>query len=196
MATNITNLAPTSPTIPVRADPSITRVLNWALSGADTHGAITVLLPGKELDPGERRQIEARLSTLSRSLAHRDNQEIAKAVAKLMASYSSARGSPDEARSSVAAYVAVLADLPPWAVSEACQAWARGGYGATASAFAPSAAQLHEAADAIVRNYKREADDIERVLSARLQPITQNERERVISGFKKLRADLVMPKPL
>jgi len=177
--------------MPAYPPPALTRLVMATLSGAETHGAITVLLPGKELDAGERSQIEGRLSTLRRSLAHRDNQPIAKALAKLMASYSSARGSDDDARSTIAAYVAVLGDLPPWAVEEACQAWVRGGYGATASAFVPSAAQLRDAASHIYAKFKNEADDLERVLSARMTPITDAERRRVSTGFDRLRADLI-----
>lgn len=178
------------PGIPAKADPGMVRMTQWALSGAQTHGAITVLLPGKEIAPGERQKAEARLSTLRRSLDHRDNQELAKAVARLMASYASSRGSDDEARATVTAYVAVLADLPPWAVSEAAQAWARGGYGATTSAFAPSAAELHKAAAYIVRSFSREAEGLERVLTARVEPITAEERARVSAGFDKLKTDL------
>lgn len=196
MATNITKLAAAGPQMPANAPPELIRTVQIVLSGAETHGAITVLLPGKELDAEERRQIAGRLSTLRRSLDHRDNQELAKAIAKLMATYSSARGSADEARSLVTAYVSALADLPPWSVSEACQAWVRGGYGATASAFAPSAAELHKAAAFIVAKFKREAEDMERALSARTTPITAEERTRVIDGFAKLRAELVMPKPI
>jgi hypothetical protein len=191
MATNITKMEPAGPAMPAYPPPALTRLVMATLSGAETHGAITVLLPGKELDAGERSQIEGRLSTLRRSLEHRDNQQIAKAVARLMASYSSARGSDDEARSTLTAYTSVLADLPPWGVSEACQAWVRGGYGATASAFVPSAAQLREAASMIYSKFKREADDLERVLSARLTPITDAERQRVSSGFDQLKADLI-----
>lgn len=194
MATNVTKIEPTGPTMPASPPPALTRVVQVALNGAETRGAITVLLPGKELDASEKRQVEGRLSTLRRSLDHRDNGEVAKSVAKLMASYSSARGNADEARSTIAAYVSVLAGLPPWAVAEACQAWARGGYGATASAFAPSGAQLHEAAFGIFEKFRREADDLERLLSARTTPISAEERARVAEKFDKLRAELTMPK--
>ncbi len=182
------------PTMPTRADPVLVRLVQTTLSGADMSGTVPVLLAGKELEDSERRQIEGRFSTLNRYLQARDSQEIAKAVAKLLASYSSMRGSKDEARETVGAYVAVLSDLPPWAVSEACVAWARGGYGATASAFSPSAAQLHEAAERIVKHYKNEANQLELVLSARITPISPDERERVIDGWERLKAELRKPK--
>lgn len=195
MAQNITNLKTAGPQMPANAPPALVRTVQIALSGAEEHGAITVLLPGKELHGDERRQAEGRLLTLRRSLDHRDNNELAKAVMKLLSAYTSARGNADEARSTVASYAAVLSDLPPWAVAEACQAWVRGGYGATASAFAPSAPELHRAAVFIFAKFKREADDLERVLSARTTPITAEERSRVVDGFAKLRAELVMPVP-
>ncbi len=188
--TNIAKIEPTAPIMPARADPGMVRLVQATLSGADMGGTVPVLLPGKDLDPDDRRRIEGRLSTLRRSLAHRDNQAAAKALAKLMASYSSARGSTDEARATIAAYVSALADLPPWAVAEACQAWVRGGYGATESAFAPSAEQLHAAAWRIAKHYDDEAKNCELVLSARLTPESPAARERISDGFERLKAEL------
>ena len=137
--------------------------------------------------------MQGRAATLERHLAHRDDRETARAVAGLFANYPSGKTSADEARMTTAAYVSTLADLPPWAVSEAGKAWLRGGYGAVSSAFAPSSAQLHEAAEAIVRPFRTELRQIGELLDAEVREITEDERARVSAGFSALREELGAP---
>jgi len=162
------------------------RLLDVMLSGATQTGATVELLPGKELDASERQAMQGRLSTLRRSLDHRDRAASRATLATFLASYGSSRGNEAEAEMTLNAYIVVMGDMPPWAVSEAAKAWTRGGYGAVASAFAPSAAQFHEVAGNIKRQYEAEAQRIESVLSARMTPISDAERARVAAGFDAL----------
>lgn len=146
---------------------------------------------GLDVPPGLWQMVEARYSTLCRSLDHRDNSEAAKIVAVMLAGYPSARAAGAEAKIVIAAYVSACADLPPWAVAEAATAWARGTAGATASAFAPSAAQLHELAADMVWRFDQERRRLKGLLAAE-QPREPDEaeRERVGRGFERLKATL------
>jgi hypothetical protein len=182
---NVAKLTQT-PSMPPRLDPSMNRTLDTMLSGSSRAGGILELLPGKELDDSERRVMEARLSTLRRSLAHRDRAASRTTLATFLASYGSVRGNESEAEMMLNAYLAVLADMPPWVVAEAAKAWTRGGYGAVASAFAPSAAQFHEVAANIVGPFRAEECRLEAVLFARTTPISAAERARVAAGFDAL----------
>lgn len=189
--TNITTTTkPTGPVMPAPQTPAQRRTLAALTSGATTEGGKMVLLPGKEISADERRGMEGRLSTLRRYLDERNRPATEAIVSAFLASYGSSRGSDHEARLVVGTYASVLAEIPPWAVAETARAWTRGGYGATASAFAPSAAQFYEAASRIIRAYSREADEIETVLGATTQPISQDERERVSAGLDRLKFDL------
>lgn len=175
--------------MPPRTDPGMRRLLDVMLSGASQSGGALELLPGKELDDSERREMQVRSSTLRRSLDHRDRASAKSTLAAFLVSYGSVRGSEADAEIMLGAYLSVLGDIPPWAVAEAAKAWTRGGYGAVASAFAPSAAQFHEVAAAIVRPYMVEAAQLEAVLSARTTPISAAERARVAAGFDALVSD-------
>lgn len=189
--TNITTTTkPTGPAMPAPQTPAQRRTLAALTSGATTEGGRMVLLPGKEISADERRGMEGRLSTLKRYLDERNRPATEAIVSAFLASYGSSRGSDHEARLVVGTYASVLAEIPPWAVAETARAWTRGAYGATASAFAPSAAQFYEAAARIIRAYSREAEDIEAVLGATTQPISGDERERVVAGLDRLRFDL------
>lgn len=134
--------------------------------------------------------MEGRLSTLRRYLDERNRPATEAIISAFLASYGSQRGSEQEMRLVVGTFASVLAEMPPWAVAETARAWTRGAYGATASAFAPSAAQFYEAASRIIRTYSREAEDLEAVLGAATQPISENERERVSAGLDRLKFDL------
>lgn len=132
----------------------------------------------------------ARLSTLRSCLDQRDRRATEAIIAAFLAGYGSSRGNDAEARLVVGSFASVLAEIPPWAVAEAARAWSRGGYGAVASAFAPSAAQFHECAARIIDGYAREARDLERLLAAEEQPVSEEERERVSAGLDGLADEL------
>jgi len=189
--TNITTTTkPTGPAMPAPQTPAQRRTLAALTSGATTEGGKMVLLPGKEISADERRGMEGRLSTLRRYLDERNRPATEAIVSAFLASYGSSRGSDHEARLVVGTYASVLAEIPPWAVAETARAWTRGGYGATASAFAPSAAQFYEAASRIIRGYSREADDLAAVLAAETQPTPEGERDRVMERMGEVRANL------
>lgn len=166
------------------------RLLEVTLSGATRSGGVLKLLPGKVLDDSERRAMQGRLSTLRRSLEHRDRAQARTTLVAFLASYGSNRGSEADAEMQIASYLAVMGDMPPWAIAEAARACTRGGYGAEASAFAPSAAQFHEVAARVLQPYAAEAEQLETALSARETPISAAERERVIAGFDALVSDV------
>lgn len=187
---NITAISTRSPDLPPVQTPAQRRVVAALTSGATTDGGVMTLLPGKEISPDERRGMEARLLTLRQCLDQRDRRATEAIIAAFLTSYGSSRGSETDAKIVVGTYASVLADIPPWAVAEAARAWTRGGYGAVASAFAPSAAQFYECAARIIRNYSREADDITALLGAKTQPIPADERKRVAAGFDRLVSDL------
>lgn len=146
-----------------------------------------------EIHPEDRKAMEGRAATLDRHLAHRDDRETARVVAGLFANYPSGKVGGDEARMTTLAYVSTLSDLPPWAVDEAAKGWLRGGYGAVASAFAPSSAQLHQAAEEIVRPFVSERRQLTELLEAEVREITEDERSRVAAGFDALREELGAP---
>lgn len=166
--------------------PALSRSLDILLSGASRDGGRATLLPGKALTAGERSALEARGRVLERSLEHRDNREIAKIVAEMLASYPSARTVGDEARMVIAAYVSSLSDLPPWAVLEAARTWARGKAGSDAPAFPPSSAQLYASAEATISRLRLERSRIVDALQAIEHQPTDTERERVSTGFDNL----------
>lgn len=187
---NLTAVNTKSPDLPPPQTPAQRRALAALASGATTDGGVMTLLPGKEIRPEERRGMEARLSTLRQCLDQRDRKATEAIVAAFLTSYGSSRGSETDAKIVVGTYASVLADIPPWAVAEAARAWTRGGYGAVASAFAPSAAEFYKCAATIIRNYAREADEITALLGAVTQPVPDDERKRVAAGFDKLVSDL------
>lgn len=191
MASNLTTTTkPAGPALPTPQSPAQRRTLAALTSGATTESGRMVLLPGKEITPDERRGMEVRLSTLRRFLDERDRRATEAIIGAFLASYGSSRGNEHEARLVIGSYASVLAEIPPWAVAETARAWTRGGYGAVASAFAPSAAQFHEAALRVVSNYQREAADLTAVLGATTQDVPADERDRVAAGMDRLRADI------
>lgn len=140
------------------------------------------LLPAtlvRALTDAERERAQGRLDELQFALAHRDDQAAQRMVGALMLSFPSARVSGEDARTMLAAYVAALTDLPPWAVNEAARRWTRGRAGGV-KAFPPSSAELHEAANQIVEGFKFEAAMLERMLAGvvETEPMPTLSRER------------------
>lgn len=133
----------------------------------------------RALSAVERAQIHERLMILRGALGARDERSIERSVAGMMLGFPSGRASGDEARAVVAAYTTFLANLPPWAVSEAAKKFARRGVPDANPAFPPSSAELHETASAIVATYQVEAALLERMLTGEVSgPIPVMSRER------------------
>lgn len=130
--------------------------------------------------------MQARLSNLSRSIDYRDNREIGRVIAQMLATFPSARAGSDDARMVIAAYVEMLSDLPPWSVIDACRQWATGRAGSDAPAFPPSASQLHESAARNIQRFAFERSRIMDSLAAKECPVSEEERARVAAGFDAL----------
>lgn len=119
----------------------------------------------RALSADERAWIERRVETIEAALAQRDNALTARAVTSMMLSIPSGRASGDEAKAVVAAYVMVLGDTPPWAVTAAATAYMRGEVKGANAAFAPSAAEMHQEARRRMTPHIAERDRWLRILA-------------------------------
>lgn len=164
------------------------------LNTAERVGAQTVVrvLPS----PGLKRDVELRqadirraLQPLDRSMAERERA--AKAVAAVLAGWVGAKVTDPAAK--VAAYIAVLGDLPCWVVEQVCLEVARGRIEGLSPDFPPSAARLHQLGEEVIARLRKEAADLEAVRSARLtaEPVPDPEaRDRIAVKFKALHDEL------
>lgn len=134
---------------------------------------------------------EARLSTLSRCLDARSHADLVTAIGRMLAGYPSVRQSGDDARTLLLAYVSMVEDFAPWAVTEAVRRWqtTATGEGRTL-AFPPSAAELREACQSVVWRYQAERGKLKQALTAKTQPIPKDEHSRVSAGLDDFRAEL------
>lgn len=122
------------------------------------------------LSETERAQIRRRAAELRSSLEARDLRLSERNVTAMLLTFPSGRATGEEARMVRAAYVQALADLPPWAISEATNRWARGTAGAENPAFAPSAAEIHKLATAVLAPVRIELAKLERILVGVVAP--------------------------
>lgn len=175
-------------------DRGLSEAVAAILNTADRVGTQTIVrrLP----TPALKRQIEVRqadikraLLPLDRSIAERDRA--AKAIAAVLSGWVNAKVSDPAAK--VAAYLAVLGDLPVWAVEEVCRDVARGHVSDIDPNFPPSAAKLHQLAEEVVYRLKEEAKNLEAVRTATLtaEPVpTPEERGRIAVRFQALHDEL------
>lgn len=120
----------------------------------------------------------------------RDEKAKAVIVAKLLAGFPEQRQGDGAAALRAEAYLDAVADLPAGAVEEARVRIVRGD--TEHDRFAPTPAQLAKLARAVVAPALRELAELRGVLQAiggDADP-TEAERERVATGFAKLRLDL------
>lgn len=157
------------------------------------------MLLRRKLTADERASLSRRLAEIDPHLGASRTAEVAKAVAEMFAAFSSARAGEAEAKSMVAAYVAVLKDLPLWAIKRACGRFARSEVEASEvgakhldTAFPPSAGQVRAVARAIVDPVGAEAVKVGLALRGAVEepPIGPEERARVAARFKELSARL------
>jgi hypothetical protein len=152
--------------------------------------ATTIALPSPVL----RRAIDERFADVQRALMPLQRSDAEKkragvAVAAMLAGWIGAKVADPAAK--VQAYVAVLGDLPSWAVERACLAVARGHVDGLSPDFPPSAARLHQLGAELVEVLRREADDLHRVrVAEHVVTITPEERARVGAKFKDLGEEL------
>jgi hypothetical protein len=134
---------------------------------------MAMALQGVALPPSLRRIAEDRLSTLRSSLSHRDRNEIAKMVLRMLSGFPSARQSDDDARNMVGAYVDLLGEYPPWAVDEARQWWiANARKDWRSLAFPPSAVEWADGCQRITERFSSEISKLVSALAARGLPPT------------------------
>lgn len=134
---------------------------------------------------------EARLSILSRCLDARSHADLITIIGRMLAGYPSVRQSGDDARTLLLAYVTMVEDYAPWAVTEAVRRWqaTATGEGRTL-AFPPSAAELREACQSVVWRYQAERGKLKQALEAKTQPIPKGEHSRVSAGLDALRDEI------
>lgn len=116
------------------------------------------------LTDDERERIERRIAEIEASLAVRDTRRVERSVAAMMLSIPSGRANGDEARAIVSAYVATLADMPPWVVERAAMRFASGEVANVNRAFAPSGAEVRKEADRLLVPYRAEIMRLQQIL--------------------------------
>jgi len=189
------------PDVPVTIDAGkllSDRALSDALDGlltddVDREGRrILAYVPDAKL----RSLLQIRLYKLRAELIPGHPADLARAVTEMMLGFGSERASEEEAEAVVTQYVKVLAHLPLWAVERACLRFARGSVSKTdcpdwKRAYAPSTAQLCHVIEASVAEFYRQERRIEAALNGvpAYRP-TEEERERIAQGFKRLQQDL------
>lgn len=146
----------------------------------------------RRVEPDLRARLRARLNVLADALDQRDAKQIELIVTGLLATFPAARSGIDDTGVTVAGYTSVLAGLPPWAVRDAARKWARGEVPGQGRTFAPSSAELYQAALAEMAPLQRERWEISEVLNAPVaepRP-TPEERATVAAGIRALAAKL------
>jgi hypothetical protein len=142
----------------------------------------------------QRRTMQARHEDVARALRpvrmnEQDRRKAGAAIASMLSAWIFAgRGDPKE---TVAAFSAHLADLPLFAIENACRQVASGYVAGLSPDFPPSAARLHQLAMEACAALKQEMAQIHEVLTAKAyhEP-TPDERERIGAGFQQLASDL------
>lgn len=172
--------------LPAPMTPDLHQAIRTARNGAgqDQRGRLLVA-PDRMPTTAIGAALQSRYRLIAGALDQRDRRQIGQAVVDMLATFQR-RSTDDEARVVAAAYVAVLSDLPPWAVMQAAMRFARGQVADHHPGFPPSAAELHREADRIVSPWRDERADIAAVLDALPAPPepTQEERERTIAKLQ------------
>lgn len=122
-----------------------------------------------------RAQAETRIAILNRALVPVDDRgAIEIAVGAMLAGFSSARATGDDAVGILAQYVSVLSELPQWAVERICSAYSHGRIAGQNMEFPPSAAKMFEKArDLYVKSLEDEKRELTSILVAPLEiPMT------------------------
>lgn len=170
--------------------------LAWYVQGIVRHGDMTETT--RPVDELSRLGLQKRLGELQITLGEkaRDRAAIAMAVAELMNAFRNAGFVKEaEARETIAAYVKVLDDRPPWAVRRVCEQIAKGQIEGISLDRPPAAPRLRDTVNKLLEPLFQEAHQLREVLNARpIRNAPPEERERVIAGFSKLMADLKMPR--
>lgn len=131
------------------------------------------------------RQSEVRQALRPISLSDADRQKAAIAITAMLTAWIHT-GKADP-KSTVAAYVMHMQDVPLFAIEKACADVARGYVEGVSPDFPPSAARLHQLAIDACEALAREEANIKKILSAKLAYTpSPEERERVKEKFRLL----------
>ena len=116
----------------------------------------------------QRTQLVAREATIAAALRPGGSAAVEAAIALVVGLLHSPGTDNSDPELTVTAYQAALADLPAWAVTEACHAALRGKVGSSSGRFRPSPGELHKAAEALLAGPIRELRAIAKILQARV----------------------------
>lgn len=147
-----------------------------------------------EIGPKTRGSLVGRLNQLNEDLSRRSPATVLRAIVKLLSVMKMPAAGPETAAKIAEEYVATLADLPSWAVVQACeQAKRRGG---ASEIFAPTTAELHRMAQEVAEPFLRERRQLSDLLNAKPfetpRVAAAGSRERVEEGFGRLRSELAV----
>lgn len=120
------------------------------------------------------------LAPLSRALA--EKERAARAIADMLTGWINAKVA--DPRAKVAGYVAILADLPCWAVEQVCRDAGTGRIEGLDPAYPPSAAQLHVLCEELLARLRKEAADLITAGTVKLVAHVPSEEERLRIGVK------------
>lgn len=175
LVANTTSISQPIPHIDRNLENAVASVLN----SAETLNGETLVkrLPSADLlaAVGKRLHgVRMALMPLDRSIA--EKERAARALKAMLSGWMNARVADPAAK--VAAYITTLGDLPCWVVERVCGDVARGHVEGLDPDFPPSAARLHQLGDEVVRRLKVEADELNRVKTAKLAPSEPSLDER------------------
>lgn len=157
-----------------------------------------ILMSGCSIAELERARITGLIARHKARLepGHNDRKAIAVVLAKLLAAFPAQAQSEAPAAQRVDAYFEALHGIPAWAVDEARKCIITGMAAECAGSFAPTPPQLAAVCRRMLAQDTKIIADLERILAAASEHGPSDaERERVSSGFDRLKADLLRSTP-
>lgn len=135
-----------------------------------------------------RERMRQRSRNLTRALQHVDRGAMAVAIAGMLRSLSPNRKvSDDEAKKSIAQFVAIVEGLPTWAVQRACHALSSGKVDGVSLDFLPTTARLRQVAESYCTPLWDEQVQLHKLLEAEVEERPpESERLRVGQGLRSL----------
>ncbi len=170
----------------------------WLLSLWNATGEVNgrpTLMSGMMVSERQKREMRSHTTRLQSRLScgATNRQEIAIELAKLFAAFPAQGQSDSPAELRMAAYFEALTGVPSWAVQEARGRVFRGETKLNTS-FAPTPPQLAEVCRAILDPLRADLRRLQIITDAdeNREPSAE-EKQRVVNGFAKLKADLSPP---
>jgi hypothetical protein len=148
----------------------------------------------RPLTDQERSWLQARVDSLEPAVAPfarpADDDRVVEAVLGLLTSYSSLRLTEEESAARGAGALEVLADLPAWAIEDACLRIRRYGYSVEERGrariervFAPSDAQIHDFASELVKQRREALTNAKMLLLAEVEEESTPMSARTVDGI-------------